>query len=193
MAKDSTHYQELFKHLLPVGPAFPREVNTTTHKLAGSLGQEFARVDGRATGLIDEAIPSSTNELLIDWERCADLPGECGHTEQTLAQRRAALAVKLGRTGSASRKYYIDLAAELGFTVTIKEYFQFPEEHEEDLDEDWKFTWRINAPETTIRYFRVGSSTVGERLRSWGNEQLECVMNRVKPAHTILIFGYGEA
>jgi hypothetical protein len=34
-------------------------------------------------------------------------------------------------------------------------------------------------------------SAVGEALRTWGNDLLECKMNQIKPAHTILIFGYG--
>ena len=33
-------------------------------------------------------------------------------------------------------------------------------------------------------------SVAGEPLRSWGNNLLECTMERIKPAHTVLIFAY---
>lgn len=49
--------------------------------------------------------------------------------------------------------------------------------------------WRINAPSTTFTYFTT-RSPCNEPLRKWGNELLECVMNRYAPAHSVLLFGY---
>lgn len=49
--------------------------------------------------------------------------------------------------------------------------------------------WRINAPTTTVTEFTVNSPCT-DPLRTWGNALLECVMNRYKPAHGELLFGY---
>jgi uncharacterized protein YmfQ (DUF2313 family) len=40
--------------------------------------------------------------------------------------------------------------------------------------------------------FRAGLSAAGERLRTWGNDTLECKLNQLKPAHTIALFAYGD-
>jgi uncharacterized protein YmfQ (DUF2313 family) len=190
MARSADNYRELFKALLPPGEAFSRSPGTLLDKTLGALAVEPARLDQRANVLIDEVIPSTTNELLPDWERVAGLPGDCIHELQTVQERRNALLVKLGRVGNQSPQYFIDVAAALGFPVSVVEYKDYPEEHVGDGNEDWKHTWRIDAPATNIKYFRAGVSVAGERLRSWGNEQLECTINRIKPAHTVLLFGY---
>lgn len=49
--------------------------------------------------------------------------------------------------------------------------------------------WRVNAPITTITEFTCLSPCT-DPLRTWGNERLECVITRHKPAHTTLVFFY---
>lgn len=116
--------------------------------------------------------------------------------EQTLQERRGALLSRLGGTGGQSREFFIALAAYLGFTITITEFrpFRVSISHAGDAlyDDSWRHVWRVNGPDTTVFEFRAGLSAVGEPLRKWGNELLECVMNRIKPAHTVLLFGYGD-
>ena len=58
-------------------------------------------------------------------------------------------------------------------------------------NDGWQFVWQVNAPEASIVEFDAGRSSAGEPLRSWGNELLECVINRLKPAHTYVLFAYG--
>ena len=41
-----------------------------------------------------------------------------------------------------------------------------------------------------ITPFRVGAGAVGEPLRAWSNEVIECQFNRLKPAHTRVLFAY---
>ena len=57
----------------------------------------------------------------------------------------------------------------------------------------WAHVWQITAPATVITSFRLGQGRLGERFRSWGSHALECEMQRLKPAHTILLFAYGGA
>jgi uncharacterized protein YmfQ (DUF2313 family) len=158
---------------------------------------ELARVDSRAGVMPLEANPSTSAELLPDWERVAGLPDKCsGALEQTLQGRRNALLAKLTSTGGQSAAYFIEIAAVLGYTVTIETFrpFRVGRSRVGDLltNGPWAFTWLARAPEVSVTSFRVGQSAVGERLRTWGNDTLECKLNQLKPAHTIAIFAYGE-
>lgn len=124
--------------------------------------------------------------------RAADL---CDiYLPETMQERRNALLSRLTSTGGQSRAFFIELAAYLGFAITITEYKQFRAGASRigDVvnDVDWLHAWRINASSVTVVAFRAGASAVGEPLRKWGNELLECVFKRVAPAHTKLLFGY---
>ncbi|MDP1682723.1 MAG: DUF2313 domain-containing protein [Burkholderiales bacterium] len=185
-------YLSQLQALLPLGAAWPRDAEATLTKLLQAFSDELARVDGRAAALIDEADPRTTSELLTDWERVAGLPDSCVAVEQSTAQRIAALVTKLTTIGGQSATYYIALAATLGYAITITEF------HEHSVDDDvdyplysaaWQFAWQVNAPLNTIFELSVDDS-VDDPLASWGNEALECVINRLKPAHTHVLFAY---
>lgn len=190
-------YLEQLKTLLPPGQAFPREAGTTLHNLLDGMSIELARVDGRGEALPAEAIPLSTNEMLSDWERVAGLPDKCsGVLEETLQGRRSALLSKLASAGGQSPAYFIELAGSLGYAVTIEQFRPFRAGLSRAGDAltngAWVFTWRIRAPEVSVTSFRAGLSAAGERLRTWGNDTLECKINQLKPAHTIALFAYGD-
>jgi uncharacterized protein YmfQ (DUF2313 family) len=193
----AAEYREQLKALLPPGQAFPRDPGTTLHDLLDGMSIELARVDGRASVLPQEANPASTLELLTDWERVAGLPDKCsGVLEETIQGRRNALLTKLTSTGGQSAEYFIGIAASLGYTVTIEEFRPFRAGVSAAGDAltngPWAFTWLIRAPEVSITEFRAGLSSAGERLRTWGNDALECKINQLKPAHTVALFAYGD-
>lgn len=193
----AAEYREQLKALLPPGQAFPRDPGTTLHDLLDGMSIELARLDGRASILPQEAIPSSSLELLSDWERVVGLPDKCsGALEETLQGRRNALLAKLTSTGGQSVGYFIELAASLGYMVTIEEFRPFRAGMSVAGDAltngPWVHTWLVRAPEVSVTEFRAGLSAAGERLRTWGNDTLECKINQLKPAHTIALFAYGD-
>lgn len=195
MAIDKDYQRQLY-NLLPVGMAWPRDEETTMAKLLLALATELARVDTRIADLLREAYPGTTFELLEDWERVLGLPDKCAGAPTTLQARRNAILQKMGRMGGQSRQYFIDVAASFGFTITITEYRPFLIGHnyiDDGLyDEEWRFAWLVNGPPTTYQYFRSGQNVSGDRLRSWGNEFLECIILNLKPAHTVVRFAYEE-
>lgn len=188
-------YAEQLDALLPQGQAWPREPGSRLHALTRALAEEFARVEARADALLSEALPATTLEMLEDWERVTGLPDPCVTESQTIQERRNAMLARLTSAGGQSREFFISLAECLGFTITITEFHPFRAGRSSAGDAacsvEWRHAWRVNAPETTVISFRAGQSAAGEPLRKWGNELLECVFNRVKPAHTVLLFGYG--
>ncbi len=195
MGMTGDQYGEQLDALLPQGLAWSRDADLRMRELTRGLAEEFARVDARADDLLREVLPNTTVQMLEDWERTAGLPDTCVATAQTLQERRNALLSRLASMGGQSRAFFIELARYLGFEITITEFRQFragaSRAGEPVCDRAWLYAWRVNAPSTTIIVFRSGVSAAGEPLRKWGNELLECVFNRVKPAHTVLLFGYG--
>lgn len=196
MAHSIEDYGKQLLDLMPPGQAFSRDPGTQLEQVLLGCAVEFSRVETRGDQLAIEVIPSETNELLTDWERVAGLPDKCsGKLEETIQGRRNALLAKLSSTGGQSPAYFIEVARSLGYEVTITEFRPFLAGMSRAGDPltngDWIYTWRINAPETTIIEFRAGLSAAGEPLRTWGNDTLECKINQLKPAHTQVIFSYG--
>lgn len=193
MALSADDYLRQLQALLPPGPAWAKDDEAGLTRLLNGLAQEFARVDARANQLMDEADPRTTAELLPDWERVAGLPSICmAGISQTLAERRAALHAKITSRGGQSRQYFIDLAATLGYTVTITEFRPWQVNHAVNLPLAgalWAFVWQINAALNTVQPYTVVSA-VNEPLNAWGNERLECAIKQLKPAHTTVLFAY---
>lgn len=192
MVMNATAYLTQLQALLPRGAAWTRDPEAVLTKLLQALAAEFARIDTRAGNLLLECDPRLTTELLPDWERVAGLPDACVGQPETLTDRRAALHARITAAGGQSATYFISLAATLGYAITVTEFRPYTCQSpcEDNIyDHDWAFTWRVNAPETTIREFTCESSCM-EPLRSWGNLLLECTIARNAPAHANLLFGY---
>jgi len=187
-------YRDALAALLPSGGAWPRDPGSVLMRFIASLAIEFARLDARAAQLLAESDPAATTELLADWERVVGLPDPCVTQAQTIAQRRQALEGRLTAVGGQSRRFFIELASRLGYTITIDEFRSAAEATAAGITftgDEWAHTWRVNVPTpVSITYFRVGAGAVGEPLRAWSNEVLECQFNRYKPAHTRVLFAY---
>jgi uncharacterized protein YmfQ (DUF2313 family) len=191
-------YAESLRQLLPQGSIWRTELGTRLRQLLDALAGRLLAAHARAVGLLDEADPRTTTELIMDWERVAGLPGPCGELGETLQQRRAALVQALTATGGASAAYFIALAESLGYpgvTITGFDPFRAGDPVGGAVTGDAiAFVWQVNVPiEVAISSFRVGQSVAGEPLRAWGNEQLECAFEHRKPAHTQILFAYGGA
>jgi len=181
-------YREQLLALLPPAVALDRSEGSTLHTLLDAFAQELARSDAAGISLLEEADPRTAYDLLINWENT------CGLTSSgTLEARRAAVHAKITERGGQSIQYFIDLAAALGFTVTITEFEVHTVESTVETplnDEVWRFWFQINAPAETVREFSVNDD-VETPLRSWGNDELEAAINEDKPAHTGVIYAYG--
>jgi uncharacterized protein YmfQ (DUF2313 family) len=196
VALTAADYLQTLQASLLKGKAWVRNVGSMMTALWSGVAQEFARIHQRIDDLMNEADPRTTTELIDDWENFAGLPDPCVTIDQTLEQRRIALNSKLLMVGGQSRQYFIDLAEAMGYPdATIDEYntFNAGESGAGDAiwSEDDRFAWQINLPSTgAITYFKAGESSAGEPLQSWGDEAIECRINRFKPTHTTAVFAY---
>lgn len=193
-AHTQDEYRDALAALLPPGLAWPTAPDTRLMLVLRAWAGEMARLDGRAAQLLDETDPALASELLRDWERVVGLPDPCVTTAQTVAQRRQALQGRLTSVGGQSRQFFLDLAARLGYEVTIDEFSSALEATTAGISftgDQWAHIWRVNVPSVVgLSPFRVGAGSVGEPLRVWSNEVIECQFNRLKPAHTQLLFAY---
>ncbi len=189
-------YREQLTALAPPGRAVPDQSDSNWQRLLQALAEEYSRVDGRLQALLKEGNPESTNELLPDWERLLDLPGPCDTLPETIQERRLAAHGKLIRVGGANPRYFIELAQSLGYDITITEFRPFRAGFSAAGDsltnDEWLHHWMVNAAETAVVEFSAGQSAAGEPVRSWGEDQLECPVQQLKPAHTVVNFSYGE-
>jgi uncharacterized protein YmfQ (DUF2313 family) len=188
-------YLSQLQALLPRGLAWARQQANTLTLLLLAWADEFARVDLRCADLVNEADPRATIELLTDWERVAGLPDPCVTIEQTIEQRRSALASKLTMIGGQSRAYFIGIAEAMVYPgATIDEYWPMTCNdtcNESLYSEADKFAWTLNLPASTGGLFVMDcDSDCNSALQSWGDEAVECRINKFKPAHTSVIFAY---
>ena len=187
-------YRDALAGLLPTGGAWPRDPASALMRFLASLAAELSRLDGRVAQLLAETDPASTTELLTDWERVVGLPDPCVTLAQTVAERRLALEGRLTSVGGQSRRFFIDLGTRLGYSITIDEFASSGAATSAGISftgDEWASIWRVNVPTAVaITPFRVGAGAVGEPLRAWSNEVIECQFNRLKPAHTRVLFAY---
>lgn len=190
---EQADYSDALSKLLPPGDAW-RAAGQPLGDVLDGLAAEMARLDARALFLVDEADPGKTIELLDDWERVLGLPDPCLTVEQSDSERRTSARTRYTLVGGQTASFYIALAAGLGYSATVED---FPSAAAADAagvtytGDGWAYTWRVNVvASTAIRSFRVGLSSVGDPLRSWGVEALECLIKRYAPAHTIVLFAY---
>ena len=186
-------YLTQFQRLLPRGRLWHRGLGRVQDADLLTLMPTWSRLHARLNALIGEIFPCSTFELLTEWEATLGLPDPCVGELDSVQQRVQAVCAKFAARGGQSKTYYRQVAAELGFVIQIEEYTPFVAGSPAGMPaygESWAHTWSITALADHVWYFIAGHSTAGEPLRSWGNRLLECVFERIKPAHTILLFYY---
>jgi uncharacterized protein YmfQ (DUF2313 family) len=224
--------------LLPTGQAWPRDRDSVLMKVVRGLAQIWGLVDQRAADLLErESDPRQTVELLTDWERNWGLPDPCFTEPQTIADRQIILVKKMTLLGAQSRAFFIDVMAQVGHEITIREWSPFmagvsrvgdtrgewgemflpdgrvPTSGEpgggrvdssvvvsgDDFDYRWeigppemRYYWSVRVGLAKLSWFRAssGQSGVDPHLRIGLADDLECLLNRWKPAHTKLVFDY---
>ncbi len=183
-----------FQSLLPRGRVWDSDSSSVQVKAQAGLVASYEAQTSRSNYLLVDAFPGTTYELLPEWELTLGLPDPCAGEAPSVQVRRQQVAARLSNAGGQSAAYYIGLAKRLGYGITVTNYAPFrcgqSTAGQQLGNQDWFFTWSINAALNTVVRFAAGQSAAGDPLTSWGNEVLECEMNSAAPAHTILQFHY---
>ena len=200
-------YATQFLGLLPRGQAWPREPDSTLSLVCSGLSQYWGHVDMRASTLLErESDPRQTVELLPDWESAFGLPDPCFQTPQTIADRQRVLVQRMTLLGAQSRAWFVEVAEWLGYHIRIGEYAPWMvgisrcgETIDDNGDPRWeiaapeiRFYWKVHVDRASLSWFRSASGECGvdHHLEIGLAEDLECILNRWKPAHTLIIYDY---
>lgn len=175
---NATSYVAQLAALLPPGKLWRSLLATPLiQALLLALADGLARFDQALTALGIESDPRTTSELLPEWEQATGLPDNCLVDGGSTEQRRAAVVARLVATGGASEEYFLGLAAAYGYAGAIS----YPALH----------TWRFETATEVALVNMTCNGDCNDALQSYGNQQLECLLNRAKPAHTVLEIAYG--
>ena len=206
-------YAHALLELLPRGQAWPRWSGSTLVQALTGLAEYWGVVDGCAADLLEtESDPRITWELLPDWERAWGLPDPCLPSATTIGERRRMLVMKMTLLGAQSRAFFQWVMQWLGFgQVTIKEWSPFMAgvSHCGDTrnvyDNTGQYRWYIGPPELRfywsiepgtvgLIWFRAGSGQAGvdHHLEFRPPDELQCLLNRWKPAQTDLVYDFSS-
>ena len=229
-------YATAMQALLPLGHAWPRDEDSMLMRVVKGLTRIWGDFEDRSSTLLEmESDPRSTIELLPDWERNWGLPDPCYDAPQSVYERQLQLVLRMTIEGAQSREFFIEVAARLGYTITITEYRTWvvgmdrcgdsrtigdlpPDPNRDEwgreiydplgqhLDQDelskWptyglgppanNFYWSVHVSGAKLVWFRCGSGQCGvdPHLMIGIADDLECLLNRWKPAHTEIVFDY---
>lgn len=194
--KTTSDFARQMKALLPAGAAWQSLLDPASvfcAVLAG-LSVEFARFDQWVDLLTRELDPATAIETLNDWEQLLGLPDGC--LQATTIQERQLLAkTRYIATGGSSKAYFLELADSLGYSISIEEYRPFRLGRSGVGSPfntgDKPFTWKVTSAGIPSYLFRLGRSTLGDPFMSPANTLIECLFNRLKPAHTRIEYVYG--
>ena len=220
--RDADDYTSAFLALMPQGQAWPRELDSTFYGACEGLSSYWGWVDSRAADLLErESDPRHTIELLPDWEKAWGLPDPCFPSATSIAERQRMLVLYMTWMGGQSRDYYIKLMEFIGYEVNyVGEFapfmcgisqvgdtrpFYIDENGDRQVDTkknfrwyigppEMRFSWYINVGQATLTWFRAASGQAGvdPHLRIGIPEDLQCLLNRWKPAHTFLAMDFSE-
>lgn len=175
---DLAGYKQQILALLPKGAAWQ---GANFRALVQSFAEEIFRISDAAegaTGLTVEVIPATTDALLPDYERLVGLPYPGFDLAGTEAARREDVLAILIAQGGQSKAYFLEIIAahgHVGASIVdgCQPFYAGSECGLPLYGEAWAFYWEVQMHE------------------AGPDELLEYLLNRYKPAHTIVGFAYG--
>ncbi len=186
------HYEHLLATLLPRGPAWDDD-----NPLLLGLAQSLASAHQRADDLMREIDPRTVTELINRYETITGLPDSCAPPGvQTLAQRRQRLDAKINLAGGINEAFYLAQLRALGYEdATISRYNKSVFRCTSTclggaFSDAWKFYWQVNFAQPTKIKNMTCAGNCTDSIRTWGDTVAECVMNKLAPSHTYVIFKY---
>ena len=171
-----------------------------TKKIIGKILMAFAieleAFEDRVTALRREAIPGLSREMLREWEEDLGLPDECSPLAQTIEERAQVTHAKYtGNYYGQSTQFFIDYAASLGATITIKEFTGIGSAFRVDVNRVDRMPGTEPPSERSYgsRLWSIGSKfkwvvTILDVSGDVSEEQIKCRIRQLAPAHTEVVF-----
>lgn len=200
MKVEKIKWDSQLKDLLPTGMLWNFDEGSNFDLLTKSLQSRLEDTEFGMVDLFNALMPDTvSDEFVRRWEIQLGIPDDCTRMNSyTLEERKRNIVSKLRLTGGQSIKYYTSLMESLGYNYNSVDEFS-ASRIGDDCDSflrgsDWDYTWRVNiAQDAKIESFATCESECDVFLGSVSNDlMLECLLQSVKPAHTLLLFDYFE-
>ncbi len=173
-------YAQAMMNLLPSGIAWNKNPDSVQYRLILALAEALRRSDEDACALIAGAFPETADALIDEWYISLGLDDDCGAVNaESNEEARKYIPAKLLYSGGQSVDYFVQLAASLGYDISIREY-RVPL---------CGFSWcgHILARGINFHWTVVVASSAEDAADS---SYLECLFRKYAPAHTSLSFEY---
>ena len=130
----------------------------------------------------------------------------------TISERHKILMTKYTLLGGQSRQFFLDMATFLGYSISIQEYRPFMVGFDGAGDNraydpvagtlgpypcqigsfNMRFAWTVHTLSPKLIWFRAseGQAGIDHHLEIQKGQDLECMIKRWAPAHTIVLFDY---
>jgi uncharacterized protein YmfQ (DUF2313 family) len=171
---------------MPKGRLWNREEDSILTKILAGMAEELSRIEVRAENLIVEKILSTTSELLTDHEEDFGIPEEGEDLQPTIALRRNELKSKLLEVGQQDKGYFDDICEAFGYDVIIEEFRPawsgVMVSGDSCGDQPNIFFWKINIDVDSVE------ESIEVDLTKLINK-----INKIKPAHTHVLFDWYDA
>lgn len=196
MTRSSTTIRQSLAAKLPTGFALAKR-DGVLDAIYSAFAAAFANAEQDVHDLLREINPRMANKLLADFERVLG-PDPCGRDQgaRTLDQRQRLAYQRWTATGGQSIPYFINLAAVLGFSISIQEFWpslaNVLRAGQRLIPRGEEFVWLVKLKLENAWVFRAGRNVAGDRLGGFEISDAECILRRLKPAHTTLVFSYTE-
>ena len=183
------------QQLLPYGDAWPVGMDAALTALLNASVAGLARVHEAAALLVEqEAVPWKSVALLPAWEAVYNLPDPCTPLNATIPQRQAAVQARVAAQGGQNDDYYVGIAAALGYSITITRFapglFGVSKFGDKFYPPLIRYTWQVNVAGQAAFPSKFGVNVFGDPFVAYSGSQLTCVLNRIKPAYSVLIMNY---
>ncbi len=187
------HTQSLADYM-PNGELFlAKNINNSNFRqLLKGWSYELQRLEATLIEVAQEYDPNTTNDFIAQWEQTVGIPDDCFTNETDIVTRRNQVLFKLRAEGANTPQDFIDLAALLGYTITIS----WPAEVEFFPPYDVPINLITGVPESRYVWIVTGVGLIPNlppynvpfSLISSQQSVLICAFNKLKPAHTKIIF-----
>lgn len=185
-------YTGALKNLLPRGRVWSRENSGIQHGLIEGLAKSFQQMDEDAVQLLIEAFPSTTTDLIDEWNATVGIPDPCFGAPENIEQNRQYIVAKLIADGGQTVDYYKSIAASLGLIITIREFSASTPGTGAPVGlitklEDWAHTWQVRLDVNSPSLIEFAGD-INAIQQSQVYKALSCLLGRYKPAHTQFYF-----
>ena len=198
-AKSKQAYRKALADTLPDGHFWKAkdESESNLYKILISLALSFSNLDVRANELSNEFFPQLLQESIDEWEIEYGLPSDCVGALPTFADRKAQVLAKFAGIGGQDPAYYVNLASDLGFDVEIIEFngVRYTKDRLGDqyAQTTHPYVWYVNVLNIETIYAQYTQDKLTESQYSKlgvDTSILECLITKLKPAHTQVLFFY---